>query len=263
MKSNTSLIVAGAVGLAAMAGVSYGVINSRPADKPADVTIATPSPLVTSPITSSPSAASVPPVPAAKASAPAAEVRSPDPIASTAPPGAAASRQVESCTVTMVTVDDPNPPLNVRSTPSSSGALVGQLKNGLMVSVTAEQNGWFKVAEPAGWISAQRTKNGCNQKVERVSFGKGSTSATVSDRFIGGGSHRYLFNAGKGQRMTVSRNEGPFPTVRSANGQVLVQSLQNENRPQWSSNLAQTGDYVVEVESNFKGYPYSFSVAIE
>ena len=261
MKSNTSLIVAGALGLAAVAGVTYGLTN-RSADRPAEVT-----PIASAPPTVQASASPAPAssAPIAIASVPATEVQVPAPApAAPAPAGSAdASRKVESCTVTTVVIDDPNPPLNVRSSPSTAGAVVGQLKNGQMLSVTAEQSGWFRVAEPVGWISAQRTKSGCNQKVERVSFGKGGTSATVTDRFIGTGSHRYVFNAGKGQRMTVSRNDGPFPTLRSPSGSALVSSMQDENRPQWSGVLAQTGDYTMEVESNFKGYPYSFNVAIE
>ena len=45
MKSNPSLIVAGAIGLAAVAGVSFGVMN-RSADQPAQVTIAPQTPIV-------------------------------------------------------------------------------------------------------------------------------------------------------------------------------------------------------------------------
>lgn len=269
MKSNPSLIVAGAVGLAAVAGVSYGVMNrasDRPVSDTAEVRVTPQTPAVQPSVT--PAAPS--PVGIAPASAPAAEVRSPDPIVPQTAPQAApqaantvGSRKVEFCTVTMATVDDPNPPLNVRSIPSTAGTIVGQLRNGLMVSVTAEQEGWLKISEPAGWISKQRTQSGCNQKVERVSFGTGGSSSTVSDRFIGTGSHRYLFNAGKGQTMTVRRNDGPFPTLRSPDGKVLVDSMRDEKRPQWSGTLAQTGDYTVEVESNFRGYPYSFNVEIK
>jgi Bacterial SH3 domain len=264
MKSNTALIVAGVVGLGAVGGITYGLTNRSP-EPPAAVTPVTSSTPTVQP-SASPTAAA--PQPIAKASAPAPEVQSPNPAPVASAPAAPAgnadpTRKVESCTVTMVIVDDPNPPLNVRSTPSTAGAVVGQLKNGLMLSVTAEQSGWFKVSEPTGWISAQRTKNSCNQKVERVSFGKGGTSATVTDRFIGTGRHRYIFNAGKGQRMTVSRGDGPFPTLLTPSGSVLVASMPDENRPQWSGVLTQTGDYAMEVESNFKGYSYSFNVAIE
>ena len=62
--------------------------------------------------------------------------------------------------------------------------------------------------------------------------------------------------------MTVSRNDGPFPTLRSPDGKVLVDS-RDENRPVWSGTLVQTGDYTVEVASNFRGYPYSFVVEIK
>jgi hypothetical protein len=264
MKSNTALIVAGVVGLAAVGGVTYGLTN-RSTEPSATVTPTASSTPAMQPSASPTTAASQP---IAKASVPTSEVRSPDPAPVAAAPAAPAAsadptRKVESCTVTMVVVDDPNPPLNVRSTPSTSGAVVGQVKNGLMLTVAAEQSGWFKISEPTGWISAQRTKNSCNQKVERVSFGKGGTSATVTDRFIGTGKHRYIFNAGKGQRMTVSRADGPFPTLVTPSGSVLVESMPDENRPQWSGILTQTGDYAMEVESNFKGYSYSFNVAIE
>ena len=260
MQSNAALLIAGAVGLAAVVGVTYAA-TTRQADRPAalpEVSISSPSPV---PPSASPLSTANPPV----ATPAPTELPPSQPIAPAATAqNVAASRRVETCTVTNATVDDPNPPLNVRSAPSTNNKVIGTLKNGETVLVEAEQSGWFRISVPMqGWISKKNVRSTCNVKVERVSFGTGKTSTTVSDRFIGTGSHRYVFNAGKGQVMTVSRNDGPFPTLRSPNGKVLAESMQDEKRPQWSGALPQTGDYVVELESNFKGYPYSFKVEIK
>ncbi len=59
-----------------------------------------------------------------------------------------------------IVVFDPESPLNVRSTPDTQlGKVVGTLKNGTLLSVIAEQNGWLQISSPVrGWISKSRTK---------------------------------------------------------------------------------------------------------
>lgn len=172
-------------------------------------------------------------------------------------------REVESCKVTMAIVNDPEPPINVRSAPTTDKAnVIGQLKNGTFLTVDKEQNGWFQISNPVkGWVSKSRTTSSCNQKVERVRLGAGETSVSITDRFIGTGSHRYLFAVKSQQQMTVTRNDGPFPAVVSPSGKFLSGNP-DENRTQWSEVLTEPGDYTILLDSNYKGYPYSFVVEI-
>jgi hypothetical protein len=163
----------------------------------------------------------------------------------------------------MAIVNDPEPPINVRSTPTNDKAnVIGQLKNGTFLTVEKEQNGWFQITDPIkGWVAKSRTTSSCNQKVERIRLGPGETSVSITDRFIGTGSHRYLFTVQPEQRLTVTRNDGPFPAVISPSGKFLVGSP-DENRTQWSEVISEPGDYTVMLDSNYKGYPYSFVVEI-
>ncbi|NJK52389.1 MAG: SH3 domain-containing protein [Leptolyngbyaceae cyanobacterium SU_3_3] len=177
---------------------------------------------------------------------------------------AEAIREVESCKVTMAKISDPNPPLNVRSTPNtaSNENVVGQLKNDTFVTIRGEQEGWFQISTPLkGWISVKNTDSGCNQKVERVSFGRGGNAATISDRFVGTGSHQYRFSLAKGQTLTVSSDRGDLPIIVAPDGKVMGDL--KDSQQTWSGKLSATGDYTLEMESNFKGYKYSFLVEVK
>lgn len=175
----------------------------------------------------------------------------------------APSRQVQSCTVSMAVVDDPNPPLNVRSAPTTAeDNIVGKLENGTFLDVRQEQPDWFQITAPVeGWVASSRTRFSCNQKVEQVNFGTGNTSTEISDRFIGTGSHQYLLRAREGQTLTLTRQSGPFPSLSTPDGKTLVTGP-DDNRDRWSGTLPATGDYILWLDSNYKGYTYSFVVDI-
>ncbi|BAU13430.1 SH3 type 3 domain protein [Leptolyngbya sp. NIES-3755] len=190
---------------------------------------------------------------------------SPSPIAApqspqATPPAQKEPRTVEKCVIRMAKVNDPESPLNIRSTPdaSSKDNIVGQLKNGSFVDVQDQQNGWLKISGATpGWIAQSRTEHGCNEKVERI----GQVPIEIRDRFIGTGSHSYRFNLTKGQRITVtsSSDRGSiFPVIIAPNGQRLVASPDQPSP--WTGELTETGEYTFEYESNFKGYEYTLSV---
>lgn len=172
------------------------------------------------------------------------------------------SRTVEKCVIRMVKVNDPESPLNVRSTPNadSKDNIVGQLKNGTFVDVQAEENGWFKISGATpGWIAKSRTDHSCNEKTERIDMGQGSIE--IRDRFIGGGSHSYRFRFDKGQRITVTSSTergSVFPVILAPSGTAVVGSPDQPSP--WTGELPETGDYTFQLESNFKGYEYTFSV---
>jgi hypothetical protein len=66
----------------------------------------------------------------------------------------------ETCT-TIAT--DPNPPLNVRSSPVvAPDNLVGTVNNGTRLTVIDENQGWLRISSPvAGWVYADRTVTSC------------------------------------------------------------------------------------------------------
>ncbi|MEO1592975.1 MAG: MAC/perforin domain-containing protein, partial [Cyanobacteria bacterium J06632_22] len=56
-------------------------------------------------------------------------------------------------------INDPNPPLNVRSGPDSSERKVSSLPNETLITVVGEQNGWLQISEPvSGWVYRKFTR---------------------------------------------------------------------------------------------------------
>ncbi|MDX2232355.1 MAG: SH3 domain-containing protein [Leptolyngbyaceae cyanobacterium bins.349] len=254
MNSQSILILIGVTSLAIAAGVAVAMMQSPSKDQIAAAPAASspsPSPIATQ--SPPPTAAAIAP-PAAPA-----QPQPPAPVAKVPP-----SRQIESCVIKMATVDDPESPLNVRSSPTTANTnnIVGQVQNGTFLTVTKVQNGWLQITEPLqGWVAQSRTRNGCNEKIERVRFGTGNTSTEISDRFIGTGFHKYLFQARAGQTITVTRQSGPFPFITKPDGKLLADI--QDDRDRWSGELPVSGDYGVQLDSNYKGYPYSFVVEIK
>ncbi|NJP10698.1 MAG: SH3 domain-containing protein [Leptolyngbyaceae cyanobacterium RU_5_1] len=257
------LIAAGVGAIAITSGVTYAIVQSSP---PASLA---PSPVAQAP-TVSPS--SSPPATRVAPLAPSIPVDQPGQTKTTTSSPAAVStsqvksdlsRELQSCVITMAVVNDTEPPLNVRSAPTNDSDKIAELENGAFVSVATEQNGWFQITEPIqGWIAKSRTRNGCNRKVENVSFAAGETSAIIRDRFIGTGNHQYRFNARKGQILTITSRQGPLPRVIAPGDKPLVDGP-DDQRTRWSGELQHNGDYTVELDSNFRGYEYSFQVEIK
>ena len=66
-------------------------------------------------------------------------------------------------------VTDPNPPLNVRSSPVvAPGNIVGSLKNGVELTVINESQSWLQVSAPIrGWIYEPLTVTVCNPNLKK------------------------------------------------------------------------------------------------
>jgi hypothetical protein len=173
-------------------------------------------------------------------------------------------RLVESCETTMAQINDPNPPANVRSQPNTGGnssdsPIVGNLKNGTFITIVDQRDNWFRISTPMkGWVAKNITLSGCNQKEERVKFANNRNDTTISDEFIGTGSHVYKLYLLKGQTLTLTAQKGPRPTVISPSGKTLVTS--SDQATSWSGKLPESGNYQITLESNFKGYNYAFEV---
>jgi hypothetical protein len=58
---------------------------------------------------------------------------------------------------------DPNPPLNVRSSPvSAPDNIIGKLRNGTHLTVVDENEGWFRISGPVeGWVFKELTVTSC------------------------------------------------------------------------------------------------------
>lgn len=180
----------------------------------------------------------------------------------------AISPPTEGCKISMALISDPNPPLNVRSSPKvADGNIVGKLDNGRIVSVTEEKEGWLKITQPQGWISKNQTESSCPSVNQRINLNNNQNTAIVKGRIIGGGSHTYIITANQGQTMTLKSNEGPLPLVFAGSDTNRQKDLSGgagmSNKPNWSGQLPVTGDYILQLDSNFRGFKYDFSIEVK
>ncbi|MEG4168211.1 MULTISPECIES: SH3 domain-containing protein [unclassified Microcoleus] len=168
------------------------------------------------------------------------------------------------CKITQAVVSDPNPPLNVRSSPQVSGSqILGKLKNNTFVSVAEEQNGWLRITDPVpGWVAKRRTESSCSNVNQPINFLPGGDEAIVKGRIIGGGSHSYRIRARKGQTMTVRNRKDVFPQIITPRGKVLAGDPYQGNETEWTGKVPVTGNYTLQLDSNFRGYEYEFSVQV-
>ncbi|MEG4441560.1 SH3 domain-containing protein [Microcoleus sp. AT9_B5] len=167
------------------------------------------------------------------------------------------------CKISQAVVSDPNPPLNVRSIPQVRGSnIVGKLKNNTFVSVAEEQNGWLRIIDPPGWIAKNRTESSCSNVNQQINFLPGGDEAIVKGRIIGGGSHSYRIRARKGQTMTVRNRKDVFPQIITPGGKLLAGDPYQGNETEWTGKVPVTGNYTLQLDSNFRGYEYEFSVKL-
>ena len=175
---------------------------------------------------------------------------------------------LEGCKISMAIVVDPNPPLNVRSTPKvAEGNIAGTVDNDTYVSIAEESNGWFRITDPIeGWIAKTRTESSCANVTETIEFAPNTNSAIVRGKIIGTGIHKYLLTANKGQTIKVTKlnAEGVFPTLVAPNGEVLAgDPYSDAERTEWNGTLPVTGPYSMQMESNFRGFEYEFLVEVK
>ncbi|MEG4839242.1 SH3 domain-containing protein [Microcoleus sp. B9-D4] len=167
------------------------------------------------------------------------------------------------CKISQAVVSDPNPPLNVRSIPQVRGSnIVGKLKNNTFVSVAEEQNGWLRITDPPGWIAKNRTESSCSNVTQQINFRPGGDEAIVKGRIIGGGTHSYRIRARKGQTMTVRSRKDVFPQIITPRGKLLAGDPYQGNETEWTGKVPVTGNYTLQLDSNFRGYEYEFSVKL-
>ncbi|TAG93648.1 MAG: SH3 domain-containing protein [Oscillatoriales cyanobacterium] len=168
------------------------------------------------------------------------------------------------CKISMAIINDSDPPLNVRSHPRlTDSKIVGKLNNNTFVSVTQEQNGWLRITDPVpGWIAKNRTESSCPNVRQEINFLPGGDEAIVKGRIIGGGSHSYIIRAAKSQTMTVKNRKDVFPQILTPDGKLLTGNPYKDNQTEWTGKILVTGNYTFQLDSNFRGYEYEFSVKV-
>lgn len=169
------------------------------------------------------------------------------------------------CKISQAVVSDPNPPLNVRSNPQTSDSnVVGKLKNNTFVSVVEERDGWLRITDPVpGWIAKNRTESSCASVNQQINFLPGGDEAIVKGRIIGGGSHSYLIRATQGQTMTIKNRQQVFPSILTPDGKLLAGDPNTQGtKTEWTGKIPVTGNYTFQLDSNFRGYEYEFSVQL-
>lgn len=267
METKNYAVMGAGVAVATIVGVAFATLQGRaPEPQPPAATAISPTVSPSSP--AGPPAASPnkpqskPPASPAASPEPASPVASPEP--SDSPQQSPAARQMKDCLITMARVADSNPPTNVRSEPDIASKIVTQLENGTFVTVVGEQSGWLQIKEPIkGWLARDRTETSCNQKTERIRFTPGTDRTLVADRFVGAGTHHYLLRANQGQTLTLNAEEGPLPMLLDPSGNPLMKNINPDSQTSWSGTLPANGDYTVQLDSNYKGYDYKFSVQIQ
>lgn len=91
-----------------------------------------------------------------------------------------ASQKTAATIVCQTIATDPNPPLNVRSSPIvANDNVIGKLKNGTLLTVIDENEGWLRISTPtAGWVYKEFTVTSCILPTEAQSP---ATTATTND----------------------------------------------------------------------------------
>lgn len=193
----------------------------------------------------------------------------------------------ESCWITQARVNDPQPPLRLRSAPENSPDNILQtLPNGTWLSVLGENAGWLKVKIPGhpelaaheGWVAASRTDYACNYFTETVA----QFPFSVATRIVGGGSHQYIVSLAAGQSLILRPAQSgeatllwPTSVISLETGKPVPHSPNNYNRwwsqPQdrtssppaaWIWKADQPGLYAIQYDSNFRGFAYGFTLEL-
>ncbi len=152
-----------------------------------------------------------------------------------------------------VTVNDPDPPLNVRASPEIIPSnIVTTLDNGIALSVLGQQGDWLKIDSPvAGWISENLTQQVCSLPKKRVSFAPGATGSLIENTLNAYEHQPYVLNAQAQQTMTVRLKSGSVDIqVQDPQGGALTQV--NTQNPVGQATLPLKGDYKITVANRQK-----------
>ena len=193
------------------------------------------------------------------------------------------------CRVVLVQVKDPDPPLNLRSSPEVSPEnVIRQLNNGTALHVVSEKDGWLQVKDfgtpqREGWVALNRTEYTCAYFREPIT----SFPFESNDSILGTGTHEYVLDLQAGQflkflplaeRGTDAQGRAKsyyrwpdsvssvdagkrVPHSPSIHFEDWWRSPSNENSAEpseWLWKVERSGRYIITYESLGKGIQYAF-----
>ena len=175
-----------------------------------------------------------------------------------------ATVEVLLCEVQMAQVNDPDPPLNVRSQPDpTQDNIVGTLENGTFLTVETEEKGWLKIIDPiAGWVAKNRTDSECAEKLVRIEFPENGGFTTLKGSFVGTGLHEYTFVGQAGETLTLE-GDLVLPFILAPSGTEITGGLGLSGVTTWTGELSESGQYSLQMNSNFRGYEYELFVELK
>jgi len=85
-------------------------------------------------------------------------------------------------TVCQVIATDPNPPLNVRSSPiKAPDNVVAKVSNGTVLNVVDRQSGWLRITEPnVGWVYEELTVTSCTPPLSQNRIQSANVAGTAN-----------------------------------------------------------------------------------
>ena len=192
------------------------------------------------------------------------------PAASASPPATSSNSPLvvtpptTDCAVKMAIVVGPESPLNVRSSPDTqTSTVVGELENNVFVTITEDQDGWFQIDTPlTGWIAKNRTEYSCAVVDEAIDLNSTQNQALIKGKIIGGGTHQYRLLLTAGQTLKIDNELQVFPRVLDPSDQSLNEEIASTEIKRWSTTVAATGEYILQLDSNFRGFSYQFLVTV-
>ncbi|MDG0058823.1 SH3 domain-containing protein [Priestia sp. P5] len=115
--------------------------------------------------------------------------------------------------------------LNVRATPSTSGAIVGKITKGNTVNIVDESKGWAKITYNGkdAWISSQyinKTQTNSTSTENSTSKSAIVNASSLNVRSSASTSASIVTNLPRGSKVTVVKVSGSWAQIKTASGQT-------------------------------------------
>ncbi|MED3952794.1 SH3 domain-containing protein [Priestia aryabhattai] len=115
--------------------------------------------------------------------------------------------------------------LNVRATPSTSGAIVGKVTKGNTVNIVDESKGWAKITYNGkeAWISSQyinKTQTNSTSTANSTSKSAVVNASSLNVRSSASTSASIVTNLSRGSKVTVVKESGSWSQIKTAAGQT-------------------------------------------
>ncbi|MFT7826721.1 SH3 domain-containing protein, partial [Priestia megaterium] len=115
--------------------------------------------------------------------------------------------------------------LNVRATPSTSGAVVGKITKGNTVNIVDESKGWAKITYNGkeAWISSQyinKTQTTSTSTANSTSKSAVVNASSLNVRSSASTSASVVTNLPRNSKVTVVKESGSWSQIKTASGQT-------------------------------------------